>query len=713
MAADLPVRVVVADRPCRALEVAAAASVPEVLVDRADFGGFGAAFDREAYTGAITDALVSPRRSTWWSWPASAPSWARPSTTPSPVGSSTPTPPCCPPSPAGTRWPTPWPPAWTRPGPPSTSPPWRWTPGPVLAQAGGAGAARRHRGHAARAHQVGGAHALPRHHPPLHRRVGGDGGGWVRITNGGCDHEGTAVRLRQDRVGRAGPRALGPGLGADLQRRHLGGPGRGRHRPHRGGRAHRRPRDARRPGQDPPPDDPRRHPGRPVEARAPGRGRAARASVSSTWWSATSTRSPPTRRSSSSTSAGRPWCGPRRRTTTTSGSWSRPADYPAGPGRAAASTARSPTPPGAGWPGTPSPTPPATTPPSSSGSTSAAAAPAEADGDGPADVFETAALLPPSHPPDPRAGRLAALRREPAPARGPLPRSPASTRGGTTWSSTAARSSPTSTSSTPMRRGGWSTSSSPTGGTDQAVAIIKHANPCGAALHPDLVVAYERALECDPQSAFGGIVAIGGPVTAAGGRGHRGRSPGRRDHRPLLRRGGPGPAGLQAQGHPAAVGARPRAGGPPDPGPRGQRAGPGRRPVPGRALRLGGGHQGGSRPRPSGGTWPWPGRSAPAPPPTPSPWSPTARPSGWGPASSRGWWRPRSPWPRPGPGRPGGAAASDAFFPFPDGLLVLADAGVAAVVQPGGSIRDAEVIAAADEAGIAMVMAGGERHFRH
>jgi len=61
----------------------------------------------------------------------------------------------------------------------------------------------------------------------------------------------------------------------------------------------------------------------------------------------------------------------------------------------------------------------------------------------------------------------------------------------------------------------------------------------------------------------------------------------------------------------------------------------------------------------------------------------------------------------------GGAAASDAFFPFPDGLMVLADAGVAAVVQPGGSIRDGEVVAAADEAGIAVVMAGGERHFRH
>ena len=61
----------------------------------------------------------------------------------------------------------------------------------------------------------------------------------------------------------------------------------------------------------------------------------------------------------------------------------------------------------------------------------------------------------------------------------------------------------------------------------------------------------------------------------------------------------------------------------------------------------------------------------------------------------------------------GAAAASDAFFPFPDGLLVLARAGVAAVVQPGGSIRDGEIVAAADEVGMSMVMAAGERHFRH
>ncbi len=58
----------------------------------------------------------------------------------------------------------------------------------------------------------------------------------------------------------------------------------------------------------------------------------------------------------------------------------------------------------------------------------------------------------------------------------------------------------------------------------------------------------------------------------------------------------------------------------------------------------------------------------------------------------------------------GSAAASDAFFPFPDGLQVLIDAGVAAVVQPGGSVRDEEVIAAATAAGITMYLTG-TRHF--
>lgn len=60
----------------------------------------------------------------------------------------------------------------------------------------------------------------------------------------------------------------------------------------------------------------------------------------------------------------------------------------------------------------------------------------------------------------------------------------------------------------------------------------------------------------------------------------------------------------------------------------------------------------------------------------------------------------------------GSVAASDAFFPFRDGLDAIADAGATAVVQPGGSVRDAEVIAAADERGLTMVFTG-RRHFRH
>jgi phosphoribosylaminoimidazolecarboxamide formyltransferase / IMP cyclohydrolase len=60
----------------------------------------------------------------------------------------------------------------------------------------------------------------------------------------------------------------------------------------------------------------------------------------------------------------------------------------------------------------------------------------------------------------------------------------------------------------------------------------------------------------------------------------------------------------------------------------------------------------------------------------------------------------------------GSAVCSDAFFPFPDGLTIAADAGATCVIQPGGSVRDDEVIAAADERGLAMVFTG-VRHFRH
>jgi len=72
-------------------------------------------------------------------------------------------------------------------------------------------------------------------------------------------------------------------------------------------------------------------------------------------------------------------------------------------------------------------------------------------------------------------------------------------------------------------------------------------------------------------------------------------------------------------------------------------------------------------------------------------------------AETHGWPEPRTV---------GSAVASDAFFPFADGLLAAVEAGARAVIQPGGSIRDDEVIAAADEAGLAMIFTG-MRHFRH
>ncbi len=60
----------------------------------------------------------------------------------------------------------------------------------------------------------------------------------------------------------------------------------------------------------------------------------------------------------------------------------------------------------------------------------------------------------------------------------------------------------------------------------------------------------------------------------------------------------------------------------------------------------------------------------------------------------------------------GSVVCSDAFFPFPDGLVAAAEAGATAAIQPGGSMRDGEVIAAADQRNLAMAFTG-TRHFRH
>jgi len=250
------------------------------------------------------------------------------------------------------------------------------------------------------------------------------------------------------------------------------------------------------------------------------------------------------------------------------------------------------------------------------------------------------------------------------------------------------------------------------GGTDRAVAIIKHANPCGVAVHADLTVAYQRALECDPQSAFGGIVAIGGPVTrsvadaiAAGPQADVIIAPAyeeaalaqlasKRKATRLLSAPVPEPVvrQIRALGNSVLV----------------QDAD--------RFIVEPAAWEVATTARPSEAQW----RDLALA------WKVCARTTsnaiavvtdgqavGVGAGQQSRVVAAEIAVAKAGGRAAGGAAASDAFFPFPDGLLVLAEAGVAAVVQPGGSIRDGEVIAAADRAGIAVVMAGGERHFRH
>jgi phosphoribosylaminoimidazolecarboxamide formyltransferase/IMP cyclohydrolase len=248
-------------------------------------------------------------------------------------------------------------------------------------------------------------------------------------------------------------------------------------------------------------------------------------------------------------------------------------------------------------------------------------------------------------------------------------------------------------------------------GANHAVAIIKHANPCGAALAPALEQAYRRALECDPVSAFGGVVALGGPCTLEVA---RAVAEGPQADVIVARSFGPGAVEVLTARRRATrlLEAPPHGAGPLE-------------------LRsLGGGFlvQDADRLSTARSDWQVPTKAAPTDEQWPDielAWRVCARTSsnaivvaargqalgvGAGQQSrveaahiavSKAAGRAR-----------GGAAASDAFFPFRDGLDVLAAAGVAAVVQPGGSVRDGEVVAAADEHGMAMVLTG-ERHFRH
>jgi phosphoribosylaminoimidazolecarboxamide formyltransferase/IMP cyclohydrolase len=248
-------------------------------------------------------------------------------------------------------------------------------------------------------------------------------------------------------------------------------------------------------------------------------------------------------------------------------------------------------------------------------------------------------------------------------------------------------------------------------GDGPACAIIKHANPCGAAVAGTLAEAYERALAADDKSAFGGIVAVNGPVTDAvadaivGGPqadviiapayedGTIDKLIGRRKATRLLQAPAPeaerfhfrqigGGFLVQQPHHFASARAD-------------WRVVTTRQPTADEwrdaelAWRLGGYVKSNSIVLVAGGQAVGIGAGQ------------QSRVDAGEIAAKKAAGRAK-----------GGACASDAFYPFRDGIEAAASAGVAVVIQPGGSMRDDEIIAAADELGLAMIFTG-ERHFFH
>jgi phosphoribosylaminoimidazolecarboxamide formyltransferase/IMP cyclohydrolase len=242
-----------------------------------------------------------------------------------------------------------------------------------------------------------------------------------------------------------------------------------------------------------------------------------------------------------------------------------------------------------------------------------------------------------------------------------------------------------------------------------AAVIVKHANPCGVAVADDVTEAYRRAHACDPVSAFGGIVAVNRPVTVDMAEALApvftevvvapGYEPGALEvltAKPNLRV-------ITAR----ASGAREFDVRPIDGGLLVQHADP---------VPL------------DRSTWQVVTAAAPSERQWDDlvfAWSVCAAVSsnaivyardgqafGIGAGQQNRLDSARIAGERSAGRATGGVCASDAFFPFRDGLDAAAAAGVTAVIQPGGSVRDAEVIAAADEHGIAMVFTG-MRHFRH
>ncbi|HEX9683352.1 MAG TPA: bifunctional phosphoribosylaminoimidazolecarboxamide formyltransferase/IMP cyclohydrolase [Acidimicrobiales bacterium] len=246
---------------------------------------------------------------------------------------------------------------------------------------------------------------------------------------------------------------------------------------------------------------------------------------------------------------------------------------------------------------------------------------------------------------------------------------------------------------------------------EPAVAIIKHANPCGAAVSSSLATAYQRAFECDERSAFGGIVALNRPVDAATveamvdaaqadvviAPGYEGdaieRLQQKRKNTRLLTAPPPTTPVLDL------------------------------RQIPGGWL-VQDAHRFAATPA----SW----EVVTERQPTDAELNDAAfawRVCGHVKSNSIVLAKDGAAWgigagqqnrveageiaARKAGGRAvGGACASDAFYPFADGIEAAADAGVAVIIQPGGSVRDADTIAAANERNVAMVFTG-ERHFLH
>ncbi len=255
-----------------------------------------------------------------------------------------------------------------------------------------------------------------------------------------------------------------------------------------------------------------------------------------------------------------------------------------------------------------------------------------------------------------------------------------------------------------------------------AVAIIKHANPCGVAVGASLLEAYEKAFACDPVSAFGGIVALNRRLDAAAAR-------------KIVEIFTEVIIAPEADGEAMAIIAAKKnlrlliAGALPDPRTRTltvrsvaggllvQDRDSGvldetalkivtrRAPTPAEMADLGMAWRVAKHVKSNAIVYVKGGATAGigAGQMSRVDSARVAARKALDAAAVGGWAEPRTR---------GSVVASDAFFPFADGLLSAIEAGATAVIQPGGSMRDAEVIAAADEAGVAMLFTG-MRHFRH